>query len=91
MDSIIQFLENASSGQLLALASAIAVWVLGGYFLKKRLTQRLASQSLEPNTTVELEDIRFEDINRTEWKIFATLTIIFISLIALTFYLPDLF
>lgn len=78
MDTIFDFLNAASALQLSLLAAAIIVWVMGGSFLKKRLLQRLTN---ETNERVDLEDVRFEDINASDWKTFAVLSTLFVILV----------
>ncbi|MCP5076642.1 MAG: hypothetical protein GY951_01075 [Psychromonas sp.] len=78
MDTILDFLKTASTLQLSILATAFIVWTMGGSFLKKRLLQRLNTES---NERVDLEDVRFEDINLKEWKVFAALSVLFVGLV----------
>ncbi|PKG40285.1 hypothetical protein [Psychromonas sp. Urea-02u-13] len=90
MDSLSLFIKNAPAPQLFTFAAAIAVWIIGGYFLKKTLLKRLASQNGVLNENVQLEDIKFEDIQKKEWRIFAMLAFAFVGLVLLAFYIPDL-
>lgn len=88
MNSIMFFLQEASSAQLFVLLAALIVWVLGGYFLKKKLIQRLESQSHEPTKNIQIDEVQFEDINNKEWGIFAALSIISIGLVIFAINMP---
>jgi hypothetical protein len=90
MDSLTLFIKNAPAPQLFTFAVAIAVWIIGGYFLKKKLVQRLASQKGTLTENVELEDIKFEDIQRKEWHFFSILAFIFMGVVLLAFNIPAL-
>lgn len=85
MSKIMLFINNAPSEQLFTFAGAAVVWFLGGYILKRKLRQRLASEDIKLE-----EDIRFEDIKLKEWGIFATLAVITIGLVILGVNIPDL-
>ena len=88
MDSISLFIKNAVPAQMLFLAIAFVIWCWGGSLLKKRLLQRLQSENNESGQSIQLEDIKFEDIALKEWAIFAMLTIISLGLVALVIYAP---